>query len=267
MAKILALTDLHLTGGGERIIGLDPLARFRETLDHAVRHHGDADRMILMGDLTHNGRPAAYRDLKAALSDVPMPITWMLGNHDDRAAFLEVFPEAAVTGTGHVQEAIDLDGCRILTLDTLDGPPYYEDHHGGLLCAERLAWLDRHLRPGPTVVFTHHPAVPVGLPGMDAIRLANGEALLSRLADLGPVHLFSGHIHRTIAGSTRGLPWTVFKSTCHQAPLDLGTADSALSVSEPSGYGVILLDGPEVIVHHADVLPDAPPVARASRSA
>jgi hypothetical protein len=90
---------------------------------------------------------------------------------------------------------------------------------------------------------------------MDAIPLADGDALLARLARHG-AHLFCGHVHRTISGSTGGVPWTMFKSTCHQGPLDLVTPDSSLAIDEPGAYGVVLLPPGGVIAHSEDVLPD-----------
>ena len=55
MAKILVMTDLHITPEGQSIIGLDPGQRLADGLAHAARVHPDADRLVLMGDLTHHG--------------------------------------------------------------------------------------------------------------------------------------------------------------------------------------------------------------------
>ena len=88
---------------------------------------------------------------------------------------------------------------------------------------------------------------------MDNIKLSNGDALLDRLVAHGNCHLFCGHIHRTISGSTRGVPWTMFKATGHQAPLDLHTDDSSLSVDEPPAYGLLILMPDGVVAHSEDV--------------
>ena len=263
MRKILAFTDTHLTAGGQEIVGLDPAKRFSQVAAHAARNQADAEFAIVMGDITHHGRPAEYRVLRDLLDPLPWPIIPMLGNHDRRDAFLSVFSEAPTTETGHVQSARDLGAWRVLTLDTLDGPPYLDRHHAGRLCPDRLGWLDAELvaaRDRPVLVFSHHPPVAIGFPGMDAIRLADPEAFLDRLADHGRAHLISGHIHRTISGSARGVPWTILKGTCHQAPMDLVTADSSLSVDEPGAYGVILVTDEGVICHSEDVFDEDPVV-------
>lgn len=256
--KILVMTDIHIVEEGRRIIGLDPLARFREALDHALARHPDAAALVLMGDLTHHGMPAQYARLAGALAGLPVPVVPMLGNHDRREAFLAAFPEAPRTASGHVQAVLDLAHHRLITLDTLDGPPYPPGHHAGRLCADRTAWLEAVLSGAGgrrVLVFAHHPPHPTGIPGMDAIPLADGDALLARLARHG-AHLFCGHVHRTISGSTGGVPWTMFKSTCHQGPLDLVTPDSSLAIDEPGAYGVVLLPPGGVIAHSEDVLPD-----------
>ncbi|AKS45634.1 3',5'-cyclic AMP phosphodiesterase CpdA [Octadecabacter temperatus] len=261
MEKILALTDLHLRGAGQTIIGLDPTARLREALDAALNDHPDAKALILMGDLTHSGRSEEYETLREILQDCPIPVTYMLGNHDLRAPFRTAFPDAPVTPQGHVQHIIDLPDHRIITLDTHQAD--VEPHHAGFLCEDRLAWLDAALEGADgrlPLVFTHHPPHAVGLPGMDAIALTNGDALLERLAH-AKAHLFCGHVHRTISGQASGVPFTMFKSTCHQAPLDLIAADSTLSNAEPAAYGLLLLSKGGVIAHSEDVGLNFPPIS------
>ncbi len=99
--KLLVFTDLHIVDEATKIIGLDPAARFSEGLAHALAHHEDADVLVLMGDLTHHGKTSQFEGLRRVLADVPMPITYMLGNHDNREVFRRVFPEVEVTSSGH----------------------------------------------------------------------------------------------------------------------------------------------------------------------
>ena len=263
--KLLVMTDIHLTAGGQKIIGLDPLARAKAVLDHALARHGDAEALILMGDLAHHGHPEAYAALRDMLRATPMPVIPMLGNHDRRDAFRGVFTDAPESPGEFVQNAFDLDGWRVLTLDTLDGPPYPAGHHAGRLCDQRLAWLDRQIETAGAarlLVCAHHPPFAVGLPGMDAIPLADGAVLLDRLRATGRAHLLCGHVHRTISGSSGGVPWSMLKSPCHQAPLDLEDRDSSLSIDEVGAYGVVLLGRGGVIVHSEDVTDRDTPVMR-----
>jgi len=63
-AKLLLMSDIHITEPGTQIIGLDPSARFRRCLDHAAQHHADAAHLFLMGDLTHHGGVSQYKAFK-----------------------------------------------------------------------------------------------------------------------------------------------------------------------------------------------------------
>ena len=200
MDKVLVLTDLHLRESGKTIIGLDPIQRLQTALDAALNAHPEAKALILMGDLTHSGHIGEYEILRDMLRDCAVDVTFMLGNHDTRANFVQVFADAPVTPQGHVQRIVDLPHHRIITLDTYDENA--DPLHSGWMCGARLAWLDQALADAEgrmPLVFTHHPPHAVGLPGMDAIALRNGDDLLARLAGSG-AHLFSGHVHRTISG-------------------------------------------------------------------
>ncbi len=257
MAKILVFTDLHMLPEGERIIGLDPLARLSAGLSHAARMHGDADRLVITGDLTHHGDEASYRRLKALLEDYPIPVSLTIGNHDLRDPFQAVFPNAARDEDGFVQEVIDLPEARLLILDThipvSKGDP---DYSKGALCEKRLGWLDRQLAGAegrPVLVFMHHPPHDTGFKGMDAIKLINGDAFYEVLERHGNVrHIFAGHVHRTIGGSHRGIPFSIFKSPLHQQPMPFDVDDTSSSVDEPGAYGIVLTTPFGLQVHTED---------------
>lgn len=255
MEKLLVMTDLHICSAGDTIIGLDPVDRFCNGLSHALKAHPDAAALILMGDLTHQGTPDQYIRLHDILRDLPLPVIPMLGNHDRRDAFLSVFPDAPLSN-GFVQTVVDLPHHRIITLDTLDGPPYLPGHHSGRLCETRTEWLRTALDGAGNrtpLVFAHHPPFETGIIGMDLIRLKNGDALRDLLAAHPGVMLFCGHVHRTISGVTKGVPWMIFKSPCHQGVIDLENPDSSLSVDEPAAYGLLLLSPDNVVAHTQDV--------------
>ncbi|MDU8911935.1 phosphodiesterase [Aestuariicoccus sp. MJ-SS9] len=255
MAKALILTDLHLTQGGQTIAGLDPAQRLSAALDHALARHSDAQAIVLLGDLTHHGGRREYAVLREILSDVALPVIPTLGNHDRRAGYYEVFPDAPRDTEGFAQSVLDLGTHRLIVLDTLD-----EDgiapRHGGYLCDRRLGWLSDRLAEDtrPTAVLCHHPPFRTGFDGMDAIRLINGAALLDRLQGAPQVtQLICGHIHRTIAASVGRLAVSVLKSPCHQMPMILGPGDSTLSETGAGGYGILLATDGGFVLHSDDV--------------
>jgi Icc protein len=249
--KIIVLTDLHMVPAGERIAGLDPHERLRRAVGHINAVHPDAARVIVTGDLTHRGDLASYLRLRPLLDELGPPVSLMIGNHDRRDVFAECFPEAPRDEHGFVQQSIALSGDdRLLLLDTV-----ISGTHAGALCDRRLAWLDAQLsgtRDRQATLFMHHPPHPVGFAGMDGIALQNGDAFYEVVFRYRNVrHLVAGHVHRTISGSFRGLPFSIFKSTVDQQPMDFGLTDTSVSVAEPGAYGILLFS-PDGVVAHTD---------------
>ena len=76
-------------------------------------------------------------------------------------------------------------------------------------------------------------------------------------------HMFLGHIHRPIAGSWNGIPFSVFRGTAHQVALRMVETPHLVRSHEPPAYGVILLNPQTTVVHFHDFLDDTAFVAEA----
>jgi 3',5'-cyclic-AMP phosphodiesterase len=258
MTKLIVFTDLHMTPKGERIIGLDPYARLLAGIRHVNTFHRDAARVVFLGDLSHFGDRASYVRLARAIDQLALPRILMVGNHDDRALVLEIFPDTLQDANGFVQGVVDIDKrYRLIFLDSINNPPRPATSiHAGFLCKDRMDWLEAQLiaaRRRDIVLFLHHPPHAVGFAGMDEVRLVNEAAFYKLLARTGNVrHIFAGHVHRTISGSSRGIPFSIFKSPVHQQPMTFDVPDSTLSVNEPAAYGIVFLRKDSVLVHTED---------------
>lgn len=257
MTKLIVFTDLHMVPEGKAIIGLDPFRRLAAGIEHVNRYHADADRVIVMGDLAHRADRPSYERLKGLLDRLIPPLAITIGNHDNRETFLQVFPDTAQDEDGFVQQVIDFPDCRAVILDTLFAPPYdYPRSHAGFLCTKRLAWLDRQLETAgdlPVLLFMHHPPHATGFTGMDLMRLINEVDFYDVVKRRGNVlHIFAGHVHRTISGSSRGIPFSVFKSPVHQQPMPFHAPDPSLSVDEPAAYGIAVMTDTGILVHTED---------------
>ncbi|KAF7599372.1 MAG: phosphodiesterase [Candidatus Dactylopiibacterium carminicum] len=246
--KLLQLSDLHLPRPGEQLYGQDPHIHLREALADIAAHHADAELLVLSGDLADAGHPAAYRALRGALAGLPMPCQLMLGNHDLRDTFAAVFPEA-LDADGFAQAHRATPEGHLIFLDTLE-----HECTEGHLCPRRLAWLQSQLesaRGEPVFLFAHHPPFRIGMPMLDACGLAEADALHALCQAHGNVrHLFAGHVHRPVAGSWRGIPFSAVKGTHHQAKQQF--ADEFVTAMEPPGYAVILIGADNVAVHFHD---------------
>ena len=256
MTKILAFTDIHMKDEGQTIIGLDPFHQFKTALDHAISCHPDAAQIVLMGDLANSGKISEYERVKTILAPCPIPFALIPGNHDNRVHMRSVFGDLPDTPQGHLQQFFDFGNDRVILLDTLDGPPFRNDYHIGVLCPDRLAWLRATIESTDNrrlSIFMHHEAFKIGMDGMDSIRLKNEDEFYELLSEYpNQKHVFCGHIHRTISGMAQGVGFTVFKSTCHQMPLILGAGVDSMSVAEPASYGVILLLDKVIVAHSED---------------
>jgi len=254
---LLHLTDPHLPPPGETVHGTDTAPRFEAMLADIAARHGPGGTQpplefaVLTGDLTRDGEPAAYQRLRAMLAALPCPSHLVLGNHDDRAAFRAAFPEAPVDADGFAQQAVRGPAGLSLMLDTLD-----QSAPGGRLCERRLAWLAARLAEdpaAPALIFLHHPPMPVGIAGMDAIGLADPDAFWAVLAPHRARirQILHGHLHRPIGGSWRGIPVFSLRGSAFDVALDLGAPPRRLAVEARLGasYGVIRVTEDAVVAH------------------
>ncbi|PIP00441.1 phosphodiesterase [Pleomorphomonas carboxyditropha] len=247
--KLIQVTDPHLRRRGELVCGLDPAANLEAAIADINRYHADADLVAITGDLSDDGSAASYRLLAETIGPLVPPSRLLLGNHDGRAAFSAVFPDAPAED-GFVQSATDVGNHRLLFLDTLD-----EGAVAGRLCEHRLAWLDNRLAEAPAsaLVFMHHPPFDIGMPPLDGVKLADPRAFADVLRRHGNVrHIFAGHVHRLCSGTWNGIAFSTGRGTNHQTAPLFGAKDFAVGFDTPA-YNVILVDGPDIVVHAQEI--------------
>lgn len=256
MQKLIHITDTHLVEPGRLLYGLNPQARLAAAVADINARHADAALVVITGDLTHWGEPVAYRALREILDDLLPPCIPLLGNHDSRGAFLDAFPDAPVDSNGFVQGRQDIAGVRLLFLDTNQ-----PGTHAGWYCEQRQDWLRRELAEAgdlPLHLFMHHPPFEIGLAPMDRIGLMQRDlvAAIVRPHRQKVRHLYFGHVHRPIVGSWMGIPFSTLRATNHQVWLDWQATDLAAvpGSHEPPAYGVVLLDGDNVVIHFHDYM-------------
>lgn len=245
--KLIQLTDIHLTTPGQTIGGRDPNANFQRAMDHALTHHPDAEALIITGDLSDWGERADYLRLRALLAERHLPVHLCIGNHDDRATFLEVFPDLA-DENGFIQQSVALSGGTALLLDTW-GP----ETHAGHFCQTRAEWLESQLSgsDGPVWIFMHHNPIPTHIVPVDLIMLLDADRLgrvIARHRDRIR-HLFFGHCHLPISGSFHGVPVTSCRGTNHAGWANFAETTLLSAADLPEAYSVIIATASSVTVH------------------
>lgn len=250
----IQISDTHLVPGDGRLFGMCPRDRLARGVALINADHGDADFIVVTGDLAHNGDVAAYETLRDVLADSAVPVHLMMGNHDSRAPFAAVFPQASRMDGGFHQFALDSGPLRVLCLDSLSDVP---GDHIGRLCDARLRWLDAEIAATPAdrrlVVASHHPPFDLGLPALDRIGFADSAALWEVLQRRRPDLMLFGHVHRPVCGAWRGVPFHIMRGFNHQVGLDFSGADGLWWVEEPPDIAIVMAVGDSVVVHTRSV--------------
>lgn len=251
MTLIAQISDTHIRLPGDLTEGkIDTFAYLSVCIARINALPQPPQLVIASGDLADSGSADEYRRIQAELDRLSMPYCVMPGNHDLRAPMREVFggsPALPISGDGHLQYAIDLEATRILCLDTLD-----EGKEGGWLCIDRLDWLYDELASSskPTLIFLHHPPFDCGIPGMDAIKLGNPDALAEVLAEhRHAIGLCSGHVHRSVFTQWAGLPACICPSPAHQIHLDTNEGAPLSWTLEAGGFLLHLIEAGRLTTH------------------
>lgn len=235
---IAQITDLHIMPRGRLVYG--SLDTTRYLVAAVARLNGLSplpDLVLVTGDLVDAGSLDEYARLRAELDRLLVPYRLIPGNHDARDTLRATFADHAYLRSDpafchYVDEAWPV---RIVGLDSLD--PGRVD---GLLCADRLAWLDRVLGAAPTrptLVCVHHPPFGTGIAHMDSKPMRGADRFAAVIRAHPQVErVIAGHVHRAMALRWAGTICTTCPSTAHQFALDLAAGMPARWTREPPGF-------------------------------
>ncbi len=240
---IAQITDVHL--GFEQG---NPDEFNRKRLDELLTHlHDGANRpdlLVVTGDLTDNGDAESYARVAEAFSACEFPVHMALGNHDLRGPFRAQFPDVP-NAFGFVQYVVELEGLRLLVLDTLE-----EGRHGGAFCSIRAAWLRAKLAEAPdvpTIIAMHHPPIEVGIDWMNTVSdepwVARFSAAIQGSTQIKAI--ICGHVHRPVVTSWKGTSVAVCASSAPQVALDF----SPINPEEPDSRAMIVAEPPSCAFH------------------
>ena len=242
--RFIHITDMHITADNQPLYGLSPRDRLQGAIDCINQDFTDIAFVMMTGDLVNRGTVPEYLALRDILGTINAPHYLLLGNHDRRGAFREVFPDTPIDQHGFIQFTFAIEDNRFIVMDSLD-----EGKTDGLLCQKRLDWLSVQLAAAAghdTYLFLHHPP----------LRLAGGEVLAEMI--FGKVkHLFFGHLHRPMHGSWQGIPMSSQFSTLHQFTYNY-TTKVMLGCHEPPTFGAVNLLNGNVVINPHSFLDDSP---------
>ncbi len=219
------LSDPHFLAGNVPQYGVvDTEAHLGLALERLGRLNPVPQVLVFTGDLADKAEPAAYARLRElvepAAAALGAQVVWVMGNHDERAAY-----SAALFGAASVENqdrVYDVAGLRVIALDTS-----VPEYHHGELSDDQLAWLAAELAtPAPhgTLLAMHHPPIPVPMMRpAEIIELLDQDRLAAVVTGTDVRGILGGHFHFPSWSTFAGSPGSVASATCSPsapAPLE-----------------------------------------------
>ena len=123
MHKIIQITDPHLSRLGQVFWGLDPYYRLKAAFKGILTFHSDAKACFISGDLTNSASSEALLRLKDALAAFPISTYLVIGNHDVRSVFFDLFETYPRDENGFLRYSFELVDTQFICLDTKKDEP------------------------------------------------------------------------------------------------------------------------------------------------
>ena len=226
---LLHISDTHLRAEGGRLFGVvDGAATLTRAITTVEEAGIGVDAIVFTGDLADLGEQHAYTTLRAIVDPfaarLDARVVWVMGNHDDRSMFRAGLLDDPSVDGGPVDRVDDLDGLRVITLDTT-----VPGYHHGELSAEQLEWLAEVLSaPAPlgTIIAMHHPPIPSVLPLAASVELRDQRQLAPVLRGSDVRAIIAGHLHYSTFATFTGIPVSVASSTCYAQDLTVPAGGS-----------------------------------------
>jgi len=254
MIKLGIVGDIHCGPDTTSILGscapvlLETfIAAMREFQPDCIVDLGDR-----INDVAHGQDRQRSTWVRQQLLAAGVPVFHVLGNHD--VINLTKDELGSVLGKRGSYESLDIDGARLIVLDSQD--PSFE-HTGGAIGPEQRRWLEKALgeAPHPALVFCHHPLDEQSLDGHWYFADHPAHAFVQ---ERGPVRtllersgsvcaVFSGHLHWTRATALNGIPYVTLGSL----------VDGGFTNGRPCGaFATVTVQGKSIEVRVAGLLPD-----------
>lgn len=252
---IAQITDTHIVAPGTRFMDrVDTASALERAVSTLNRLDPLPDLTVLTGDLVESGRPEEYDHARSLLAPLRMPVFVIPGNHDAREPMRAAFAgDGYLPREGFLNYVIDDYPLRIIAVDTL-----IPGEGGGLLCSDRLRWIDDTLAQAPerpSLVLLHHPPFATGIARMDRAGL-NGTQAFAEIVRRHPQveRVLCGHLHRAIESRFAGTIAGTAPSTAHQVALDLRPEARLSFTLEPPGYQLhYWREGAGLVTHTANI--------------
>lgn len=198
------------------------------------------DFVLHTGDVAFDPVAEAYETARDILSEIPYPVYYLAGNHDDPAALQRVVIGAEPRDP--FDTVVDVNGFRLICIDSNRPVPPPR----GRISPEQIAWLREQCAStsSPLVIATHHNPLPVGIPWWDDhMSIENGEDLHAALLPFKDRvrGIFFGHVHQATDTYRDGLLYTSALSSWYQLVATPGQLRAETDRAGAPGYSVVTM--------------------------
>ena len=203
------LTDLHVgrPDVDDTHLFSDTSATLKIILDLVNTVSPRPSFVVASGDLTNRGDVESYRQLKALMAAVDLPVIYALGNHDTRPGFYQGMLERTTDLDVPYDYDQVIDGVHVIVLDsTIPGAI------GGNIEPAQFAWLEQVLETHPELpklIVSHHPPALGDAPDWAhwrTIVFPDSQKLAALLKGRNILGILSGHIHHDRISVWHGVP-------------------------------------------------------------
>jgi len=201
--RILQITDCHLFADRRELRGIPTWPRLIAVLDEIRNRFSEFDCLVVTGDTAHDEIKETYTEFREALGELTDRVFLIPGNHDNRDAMVQVFPDRCRLADGHLTFQNRLGDWQLIGLDS-----HLPGEVAGRLGQAQINCLEESLsgtENRPVVLFVHHPPVLIHSHWVDEIGLEDGAELIRRVSRFSNVKLIcSGHVHQESVTATGG---------------------------------------------------------------
>jgi Icc protein len=232
------LTDLHV--GNPAVVDDHLFSDTSATLERVLEMIGMMDQtpqfIIASGDLTNRGDVDSYRQLKAIMASIDLPVIYAIGNHDTRAGFYQGILERNTDLDAPYDHDRIVAGIHVITLDTTT-----PGQIGGTLEPEQFTWLEAALDAHPALpklIVAHHAPALGDTPPWDhwrTIEFGQSQQLATLLKGRNILAILAGHIHHDRFSVWHGIP--VIVGMGQHAATDILTSN-VLRMVEGASFGI-----------------------------
>ena len=100
--RIIQITDCHLYADRRELRGIATWPRLVAVLDEIRNRFSEFDCLVVTGDTAHDEIEETYTGFREALGDLTDRLFLIPGNHDNREAMVQVFPDRCGLADGRL---------------------------------------------------------------------------------------------------------------------------------------------------------------------